>query len=361
MADAVPTIVRRRRVELCPDDPPAAAQAAHLRYVTDAQPGLRRLRAGRGFRYVNADGASIRDKEILRRIRSLAIPPAWREVWICPAAHGHLQAVGRDSRGRKQYRYHPQWRAVRDETKYARLVDFARALPRIRDRVRADLARRGLCRETVLATVVRLLESTAIRVGNESYARQNGSFGLTTLRSRHVTVQGSQLCFEFRGKGGKRHRVKVNDRRVAAIVRRCQDLPGQELFQYRDGSGQTQTIDSADINAYLRQIGGGSFTAKDFRTWVGTVLAARILSERLETAQSRAARRRHVREAVARVSVQLGNTPAICRKCYVHPVVIDEYLERQHVSGRPLRPRGRRGFLPEEVAVLSMLDGNAAA
>ena len=202
MADAVPTIVRRRRrVAPCPDDPPAAAQAAHLRYVTDAQPGFRRLRAGRGFRYVNADGASIRDKEILRRIRSLAIPPAWREVWICPAEHGHLQAVGRDSRGRKQYRYHPLWRAVRDETKYARLVDFARALPRIRGRVRSDLARRGLCRETVLATVVRLLESTAIRVGNESYARQNGSFGLTTLRSRHVTRPGLSALLRVPGQG----------------------------------------------------------------------------------------------------------------------------------------------------------------
>ena len=316
---------------------------------------------GRGFRYVSAEGAPIRDKEILGRIRSLAIPPAWREVWICPAAHGHLQAVGRDARGRKQYRYHPRWRAVRDGTKYARLVDFARALPRIRARVRADLARRGLSRETVLATVVRLLESTAIRIGNESYARQNGSFGLTTLRNRHVTIQGSQLRFEFRGKGGKRHCVRVSDRRVAGIVRRCQDLPGQELFQYRDESGQIETIDSADINAYLRQIGGGAFTAKDFRTWVGTVLAARLLAARGEPAQSRAARRRHVREAVVRVSAQLGNTPAICRKCYVHPVVIETYLEKRQVSQRLGRHAARRGLLPDEVAALAILDGRVAA
>ena len=354
MMDAVRRDMRRAWARPCQDDPSATAQAAHLRYVTDAQPGIRRLRAGRGFRYVSADGAPVRDPAILRRIRALAIPPAWQAVWICPAAHGHLQAVGRDSRGRKQYRYHSRWRAVRDETKYARLVEFARALPRIRARVRADLARRGLARETVLATVVRLLESTAIRVGNQEYARQNGSFGLTTLRNRHVTVQGSQLCFEFRGKGGKRHCVKVSDRRIAAIVRRCQDLPGQELFQYRDESGQSQTIDSADINAYLREIGGGPFTAKDFRTWVGTVLATRILAGQRQPAPTRAARVRRVREAIAHVSVQLGNTPTICRKCYVHPVVIETYLEKR-LRRRPHRHLVWRGLRRDELSALSIL------
>jgi DNA topoisomerase-1 len=351
---------RRRRVLARRDDPPAAAEAAHLRYVNDAQPGIRRRRASRGFRYWGVDGAPVRAAATLQRIRALAIPPAWRSVWICPVAHGHLQAVGRDARGRKQYRYHPRWRAVRDETKYARLVEFARALPRIRARVTADLARPGLTRAKVLATVVRLLETTAIRVGNEAYARQNGSFGLTTLRSRHVTVQGAQLCFEFRGKGGKRHRVKISDRRLAGIVRRCQDLPGQELFQYRDEAGQKQTIDSADINEYLREAGGGAFTAKDFRTWVGTVLAARILVERAHADQAATAQRRHVRDAILRVSAQLGNTPTICRKCYVHPLIIEAYLQKR-LAGRSLRAAGPRGLRPEELSVLAILNDRAAA
>ena len=360
MAVTVLTVRSRRRAAVCPDDPLAAAEAARLRYVNDAQPGIRRLRAGRGFRYLGVDGAPVREIATLRRIRALAIPPAWRDVWICPLAHGHLQAVGRDARRRKQYRYHPRWRAVRDETKFARLVEFARALPRIRARVEADLARHGLTREKVLATVVRLLETTAIRVGNEAYVRQNGSFGLTTLRSHHVTVQGSQLCFEFRGKGGKRHRVKVSDRRIAGIVRRCQDLPGQELFQYRGESGRNETIDSADINEYLREIGGGTFTAKDFRTWVGTVLATRILAERGQGARTGTARRRHVREAIAQVSAQLGNTPAICRKCYVHPSVIEAYLQKRLVARRPRSP-APPGLGSDEVSVLSVLDDRVAA
>lgn len=350
----------RRPAAVPPDDPSAAAEAARLRYVHDAQPGIRRRRVGRGFRYVSADGAPLREAATLARIRALAIPPAWRDVWICAVAHGHLQAVGRDARGRKQYRYHSRWRAVRDETKYARLVEFAHALPRIRARVTADLAGSGLTRSKVLATVVRLLETTAIRVGNAAYVRQNGSFGLTTLRNRHVTVQGSQLCFEFRGKGGKRHSVKVTDHRIARIVRRCQDLPGQELFQYRDESGQSQTIDSADINGYLRETTGGTFTAKDFRTWLGTVLAARILAGAGPAAGTEAARRRQVHEAITRVSAQLGNTPAICRKCYVHPLVVDAYLGRRlGVRARPTRRT--RGLRSEELTVLSILDAPAAA
>jgi DNA topoisomerase-1 len=343
-----------------PSGSPAAAQAADLRYVSDAQPGIHRRRIGQAFRYLGVDGRPIRDPGILQRIRALAIPPAWRDVWICPVAHGHLQAVGRDARGRKQYRYHARWRAVRDETKFARLVEFARALPSIRARVAADLARPGLPRAKVLATVVRLLETTAIRVGNEAYVRQNGSFGLTTLRSRHVTVRGSRLSFEFRGKGGKRHCVEVADRRIASIVRRCQDLPGQELFQYRDESGRIQTIDSADINAYLRELGGGAFTAKDFRTWLGTVLAAQLLAEPQPAVRTQAAQRRRVRDAIVRVSAQLGNTPTICRRCYVHPLVIEAYLHR-----RPAAPAARapapRGLSAEERRVLSLLERPLAA
>jgi DNA topoisomerase-1 len=342
-----------------PDDPPAAAQAADLRYVNDAQPGIHRRRVGRGFRYVGPDGTAIRDATTLERIRALAIPPAWRDVWICLAAHGHLQAVGRDARGRKQYRYHARWRAVRDETKYARLVEFARALPRIRTRVATDLARTGLPRPKVLATVVRLLETTAIRIGNAAYARQNRSFGLTTLRSRHVTVRGAQLCFEFRGKGGKRHCVTVSDRRIAGIVRRCQELPGQELFQYRDDAGQIQTVDSADINDYLREICGDVFTAKDFRTWVGTVLAAQRLAG-ARRAPTVTAQRRHVREAIVHVSAQLGNTPTICRRCYVHPLVIDAYL-RGHLAARGLPGPAPRGLRSEEASVLAILERPVAA
>jgi DNA topoisomerase-1 len=343
-----------------PNGSPAAAQAADLRYVTDAQPGIHRRRMGQAFRYRGVDGRPLRDPSALRRIRALAIPPAWRQVWICPVAHGHLQAVGRDARGRKQYRYHARWRAVRDETKFARLVEFARALPSIRARVAADLARPGLPRAKVLATVVRLLETTAIRVGNEAYVRQNGSFGLTTLRSRHVTVRGSRLCFEFRGKGGKRHSVEVTDRRIASIVRRCQDLPGQELFQYRDESGRIQTIDSADINGYLREIGGGAFTAKDFRTWLGTVFAARLLAEPEPTVRTQAAQRRRVRDAIARVSAQLGNTPAICRRCYVHPLVIETYLHRRPAALLNRAP-APRGLSAEERRVLSLLERPLAA
>jgi DNA topoisomerase I len=331
------------------------AEAAQLRYVSDTYPGMRRLAAGRGFCYVRADGAPVRDIATLQRIRSLAVPPAWKSVWICPVAHGHLQAVGRDARGRKQYRYHPRWRAIRDETKYARLAEFGRALPRIRSRVFSDLALCGLTRHKVLATLVRLLEATAIRVGNEEYVRENHSYGLSTLRNRHVTVEGSKLCFEFRGKGGRRHCVHMSDRRIAGIVRRCQDLPGQELFQYLDQSGRRQAIDSADVNGYLREIGGGDFTAKDFRTWVGTVLAVRALMDGPVVPDTRTARQQHLREAIRHVSARLGNTPTICRKSYVHPCVIQAYLEKR-LARRPGRMRTVRGLDPEEIVVLSLLE-----
>jgi DNA topoisomerase-1 len=298
-----------------------SAKLAKLRYVTDEGPGIRRERRGRGVRYIGPSGTPVRNVAVLRRIKRLAIPPAWTDVWICADPHGHLQAVGRDARGRRQYRYHERWRQVRDEAKYERMLRFGRALPGIRRGVARHLALPGLPFEKVLATVVRLLETTLIRVGNEEYRKANKSFGLTTLRSGQVKVAGESLHLEFRGKGGKRHCVDVSDRRVAAIVRRCQDLPGHELFQYLDEDGRRHTIGSSDVNTYLQGLAGEEFTAKDFRTWAGTVLAARAL-EPVEGASAEA-----VSAAVRRVAEHLGNTPAICRKCYVHPAVIDAFLD----------------------------------
>ena len=312
-------------------DPVESARLAGLRYVGETGPGIRRRRAGRGFVYLNGHGP-IREEAALARIRSLVIPPAWRDVWICPTPSGHIQAVGRDARGRKQYRYHPRWRETRDESKYTRMLAFSRALPRIRERVDADLGRRGLPREKVVATIVRLLETTLVRVGNEEYARANRSFGLTTLRDRHVDVDGSEVRFQFRGKGGKEHAVDVRDPRVARIVRRLQDLPGQELFQYVDEDGARRSVDSGDVNAYLREISGEDFTAKDFRTWAGTVLCALALAEGPVATSTREAAR-HIRRAIVRVAERLGNTPAISRACYVHPALLDAY--RQGVTLEP--------------------------
>jgi DNA topoisomerase-1 len=343
---------RLRRIAL---DAGVAADAAQLRYVSDARPGLQRIRHGRSFRYVSADGEPVHDLPTLRRIRSLAIPPAWTEVWICPVAHGHIQAVGRDARGRKQYRYHARWRAVRDEAKFDRVIEFGRALPAIRERVEKDLALPGLSREKVLAGVVRLLEMSLIRVGNVEYARENRSYGLTTLRTRHVTVEGTRLRFEFRGKGGKRHTVDVSDRRLAAVVRRCQDLPGHELFQYLDEEGQRQSIDSADVNEYLRDIAGEDFTAKDFRTWGGTVLAALALAG--PDPENGEARRR-LSAAVSTVAGRLGNTPTICRKCYIHPDVIAAHVEGSLEAG--LSGRDGNGLSADEAAVLNLLERRAA-
>jgi DNA topoisomerase-1 len=313
---------------------------------------------------VDADGTRVRHAATLARIRALAIPPAWTEVWICRSPHGHVQAVGRDARGRKQYRYHPRWRAVRDETKYARMLAFARALPAIRAAVARDLERPGLPRRKVLAAVVRLLETTLIRVGNEEYARQNGSFGLTTMRDGHVAVSGAALRFHFNGKSGRAHVVDVRDPRLARIVRRCQDLPGQTLFQYVDDDGARQTIDSADVNAYLREIAGEEFTAKDFRTWAGTVLAALALAEVQAFTSQRQARRNIVR-AVESVARRLGNTAAICRKGYVHPAVIEAYLDG--VTLDAFRRRTERaitedvgGLTRDEAVVLGMLQQRLA-
>ncbi|MBC8120956.1 MAG: DNA topoisomerase IB [Gemmatimonadaceae bacterium] len=307
-------------------EPVESARAAGLRYVTDIDPGIRRQRSGKGFRYIGIKGEPIRDPAELKRIQSLAIPPAYTDVWICPHSNGHLQATGRDAKKRKQYRYHPRWRKVRDEAKYDRMMAFGKALPRIRASTDRDLGRPGLPREKVLATVVRLLEATLIRVGNEEYAKTNRSFGLTTLRNRHVAIEGSTLQFEFRGKSGKYHTISVKDRRLAKIVERCRDIPGYELFQYLDEDGGRQTIDSADVNAYLQESTGQDFTAKDFRTWAGTVLAALALQE-FEAFDSQTQAKKNIVQAIETVAERLGNTPSICRKCYVHPAVIDSYLD----------------------------------
>jgi DNA topoisomerase-1 len=297
-----------------------------LRYVTDESPGIRRERCGQGFRYRSAEGRLIRQRHTLKRIRSLVIPPAWSDVWICPLDHGHLQATGRDERGRKQHLYHPRWREVRDQTKYDRVMDFARALPGIRNQIRRDLAREGLCREKVLATVVRLLEVSLIRVGNEEYARDNKSYGLTTMKNRHALVRGAKVKFHFRGKSGKEHVVEVEDRRVARIVRACQDLPGQELFQYVDYEGRKHHVGSGDVNDYLREITGRDFTAKDFRTWAGTVSAASELW-RLGPVELEIEARKNVVAAIKAAAQNLGNTPAVCRRSYVHPAVLEGYLD----------------------------------
>jgi DNA topoisomerase-1 len=337
-----------------------SARSAGLRYVSDASPGISRQRQGAGFVYLDRSGATLTDDGELQRIRKLAIPPAWSDVWICPFPNGHLLATGRDARGRKQYRYHPRWRVVRDETKYARMIAFAEALPGIRQRVDEDLGRRGLPRPKVLAAVVRLLETTFIRVGNEEYARQNGSFGLTTLRNRHVAIDGSTVRFSFKGKSGKRHTVDVSDRRLASIVRRCRDLPGYELFQYIDDEGEQQAIDAADVNEYLREVSGEDFTAKDFRTWAGTLLVALALQE-YEAFDSQAQCKKNVVLAIETAATQLGNTPAICRKCYVHPAILDAYLEgvtlRTFAQGAPraVTHGVEEGLRPEEGAVLAFL------
>jgi DNA topoisomerase-1 len=306
-------------------DPVQSARAAGLRYVSDLGPGIRRKRAGKGFAYLSAEGAPVKDKETLRRIKALVIPPAWTDVWVCSDPRGHIQATGRDARGRKQYRYHPRWREVRDAVKYDRMLSFAEALPKIREQTDRDLELPGMPRDKVLALVVRLLEETRIRVGNEEYRKENGSFGLTTLRDRHVEVVGSQVRFHFKGKSGKLHKIKLQDRRLARIMKRLQDLPGQELFEYIDENGESKPIESEDVNEYLRQITGEEFSAKDFRTWSGTILAARFFREADVTPETRGSKKELAR-AIARVAEELGNTPAVCKKCYIHPAVVAAYL-----------------------------------
>lgn len=345
-------------------DPPAAAKAAGLRYVHDDRPGIRREPDGDAFRYLDAQGAVVEDETTLKRIRALAIPPAWLDVWICPQANGHLQATGRDARGRKQYRYHAKWREVRDEVKYERMIKFGKALPQIRKEVERALSLPGLPREKVLATIVYLLEATMMRIGNDEYARENKSYGLTTLRNRHVTIEGSAVQFRFRGKSGVRHDVKVQDRRVARIIQRSRDLPGQQLFEYVDENGEASTIDSSDVNDYLREITGEDYTAKDFRTWSGTVLAAMALRE-FEKFDSEAQARKNIVRAIETVAAKLGNTPSVCRKCYVHPAVLESYLDGTMVEGLLARAQETLAedlheLEPEEAAVLAMLEQRLA-
>jgi DNA topoisomerase-1 len=339
--------------------PSAAARDAGLRYVSDGAPGIARLGRPGAFRYTDADGNAVRDDSTLERIRKLAIPPAWTDVWICKQPNGHLQATGRDARGRKQYRYHPRWRESRDEAKYGRLLAFGRALPAIRAQVDAALRLPGLPREKMLATIVYLLQATMMRIGNEEYARENKSFGLTTLRGRHVRIDGSEVEFRFRGKSGVHHAVKVQDRRLARIIRQTRDLPGQDLFQYVDDEGQPHAIGSQDVNEYLQEISGADYTAKDFRTWSGTVLAALALRE-YEQFDSEAQAKRNVVQAIESVARKLGNTPTICRKCYVHPEVIASYLdgtmlEALRASAREELQQQLYALEPEEAAVLALL------
>jgi DNA topoisomerase-1 len=340
-------------------DPIAAAKRAQLRYVTDADPGITRHRARNGFDYRLPDGALVRDIATQRRIRSLVIPPAWTDVWVCLDPNGHLQATGRDQRGRKQYRYHPRWREIRDEAKYGKLLVFAKALPLIRARVETDLQRRGLPRERVLAAIVRLMELTFFRVGNTEYAKANKSFGLTTLRDRHVAIDGGKIHISFRGKSGKQHDTDINDRRLARIVKDCRDLPGYELFQYVDEDGEQRTVDSDDVNNYLREITGEDITAKDFRTWAATHLAAQALRE-FEQFDSEAKRKKAIVDAVKKVASHLGNTPAICRRSYIHPAVLDCYMDGTLLEGlanetQRYLEENIHGMKPEEAAVTAFL------
>jgi DNA topoisomerase-1 len=347
--------LRRSKTASQPLDPLESAKVAGLRYVNDdAVAGIRRVGKTPRVRYILPNGRPLKDQNELQRIRSLGIPPAWTDVWICPIANGHLQATGRDARGRKQYRYHTRWRDVRDEVKYGRLIAFAETLPAIRRRTDNDLKRLGLPREKVLAAVVQLLEKTLIRVGNEEYARQNGSIGLTTMKDGHAKIAGGRVRFAFKGKSGISHAVDLDDRRLARIVKACRDLPGYELFQYIDDEGGTQTIDSADVNAYLREISGQDFTAKDFRTWAGTVLAARALAE-VEHFSSSTEAKRNVVKAVESVAKRLGNTRAVCRKCYIHPAILDAYMDGATIRTIEARARETAALGPVERAVVDMI------
>ncbi|MBV8345416.1 MAG: DNA topoisomerase IB [Candidatus Eremiobacteraeota bacterium] len=320
-------------------DAQAVARDAGLRYLDDRLPGIRRRRHGRSFKYVHADGRPVRDEAELRRIRALAIPPAYTDVWISPIPNGHMQATGRDARGRKQYRYHKRWRDVRDEAKYHRLAAFGRALPKIRAAVAKDLEGDGLTRRKVLAAVVKLLDATGVRVGNEEYAQANGSFGLTTLRTRHVSLNGRQVRLDFRGKTGRRHLITLDDARLARIIKRCRDLPGEELFTYVDEAGAVASVSSDDVNGYIREIAGDDFSAKDFRTWIGTVECIAALTD---AAEQRADAKSNVKAALERVAARLGNTPAVCRKAYVHPAVIETYTRLRRLPAGNGRAGAKR-------------------
>ncbi|HEU5479191.1 MAG TPA: hypothetical protein VFU90_05125 [Candidatus Tumulicola sp.] len=333
------------------------AKDAGLRYVSDRDPGIERLKARGGFRYVMPDGTPVRDRSTLDRIARLAIPPAYTGVWICRQADGHLQATGRDARGRKQYRYHERWRKIRDATKYDRMLAFSAALPKIRRAVDRDLAKPKMPREKVIAAVVALLETTLIRIGNEEYVRANGSFGLTTLRNRHARVRGAKLRFEFDGKSGIRHYVDLHDRRLARVVARCQELPGQHLFSYVDDEGNAVPIDSSDVNGYIREISGDDFSAKDFRTWLATVYCARWLLEHPE--ESAGGRQRAIVDATRAVAKALRNTPAVCRNCYIHPQLFESYRATGRLQ-HPTRARSGRGLSADERLTIGILRSRTA-
>ncbi|MFC5067707.1 DNA topoisomerase IB [Flaviflagellibacter deserti] len=344
--------------DACPaHDPALSAENAGLVYVTDENPGITRKKSGLRFAYYGPNGDLLRDEKTLERIRSLAIPPAYVDVWICPKASGHIQATGRDAKGRKQYRYHPKWHEIRDETKYERLIEFAEMLPKMRRRIDDDMALRGLCREKVLGTVVHLLDTTLIRIGNEKYAEANKSFGLTTLRNKHVEAGSERLLFSFKGKSGKSWKLTVRDRRIARIIRQCQEMPGQNLFQYMNGDGEPHSVASHDVNDYIREIGGSGFSAKHFRTWAGTVTAAHALVD-LGGFSTKTEATRKLNAAIDRVAERLVNTRAISRRCYVHPAVIEAYLEGTLTDDLKSAVHGRRrphGLKPEEWPVLALL------
>ena len=348
-------------VEACAaPDPAQVAKSVGLRYVTDASHGIARNRVGKHFSYVGLDGKPIRDPVELQRIKKIGIPPAWINVWICPTDRGHILATGRDAKGRKQYRYHPLWREVRDETKYDKLISFGESLPGLREQVEHDLALHGLPYEKVIATIVRLLDTTLIRVGNEEYVRENGSYGLTTMLNKHVKVDQAQLHFHFKGKSGREHRIDVKDRQLARIVKRLQSLPGQELFQYIDEDKVPRSVESNDVNDYLRQTSGQEFTAKDFRTWGGTVIAS-IMLQQLGAFDSETQGKRNITEAIKTTAQRLGNTPAICRKCYIHPGVIDAYMDGSLVNffkqyDKHARKHAQEGLSDEESKVLAFLE-----
>jgi DNA topoisomerase I len=348
-----------RRAHVVSRTPEICAREAGLTYVHHDRPGITRVRRRKSFQYFDPSGERIVDANTIVRIRALAIPPAYTDVWICPRPRGHIQAVGKDARGRTQYRYHPRWREVRDDAKYGRLLAFGDALPKIRAHIRKDLERVGLPRDKVLATVVKLLETTLIRVGNEEYVKSNKSYGLTTIRNDHVNVHGKHIHFEFRGKSGVEHVVDLDDKRLAAVIRQCQDLPEQELFEYVDAEGNRHPIGSSDVNAYLGHITGRAFTAKDFRTWAGTVLAAMALRE-LEAFDSAAQAKKNVVQAIESVAKKLGNTRAVCRKCYIHPAILDLYMEGRLVRAlkatrQNRKNRSLRYLKPEEAAVMALL------
>ena len=328
------------------------ALPSDLHYVDDTQPGIRRKKQRGKFCYFDPAGQRITDPDEIRRINALAVPPAYTDVWICADPRGHLQATGRDARGRKQYRYHPRWREVRDLDKYSRLRDFGLALPKLRKRLEALLAAPGFSRDKVMATVITLLDATLIRVGNTQYARDNRSYGLTTLRNRHVEINGSAILFQFRGKSGVEHQITVKDRRLARIIKRCQEIPGQNLFQYLDENGERHSITSSDVNAYLQTLTGADFTAKDYRTWAGSALALAVLRELQWQPESEA--KRHVVEMVKNVARQLGNTPAVCRKCYIHPAVLEGFV--LGTLAQLPRPRMRKGLRAEEVGLAMLLE-----